>query len=379
MVKNKSRFIAFFAILFLILSATFSFADNEVVENNAVNSASNTSIENAVSDLASKESSYKNKDVYLAGENFDVNYIVDGNLFVCADTVTINSQIGGDAFIIADKVVIGENGYVFGNIFAVCESLEIKGIVYNIYSVSKDINIDKGYVYRDINSSCENITINGVVGRNAFIKCENMSFNTIENSKGHIYGNLEYSAENKIDIPDGSISGSVNYTAPKKGSKKAAITFSILVALNFIIFVLIVWLMCLWLAPKFVKNTEKYTGKKTLPTIGWGLVTLFAIPIISIMLFVFVLTIKVSAFLLGIYILALFIASAISLIVLNNYLCSKLKIKNKYAVCGMLILCSAVTFALTIVPYLNALILLLLTSFGLGVLVDTIIPKKNKN
>ncbi len=32
-----------------------------------------------------------------------IDYIVDGNLFVMANTVTINSQIGGDAFIMAKK------------------------------------------------------------------------------------------------------------------------------------------------------------------------------------------------------------------------------------------------------------------------------------
>ena len=375
MLKNKSKFIAFLAILLLFFSVTFSFADDEETENAVLDSTQNTSTEASTSE----EDSYKKKDLYLSGDEVNIDYIVDGNVFIWANTVNINSQIGGDAFIIAKNITIGEKGYVFSNLFALTDSLEVKGVVYNIYTLAKEININKGYVYRDVNSSCGTLNINGTIGRNVFVKCGDINFGTGEDNKGSIYGNLEYTSTKDIKIPDGYVAGEVNFNNANSKAKKFESLFPILLILNFVIFVLIIWLICLWLAPKFFNTTEKYTGKKILPTIGWGLVGLLVIPFISMILCLFILTIKIAVFLLCVYVLALMVSSAITLITLNNYLCSKLKINNKYAICGMLALCSLITSALLFVPYLNIVISICLAIFGFGVLIDKIIPKKSKN
>ena len=173
MLKNKTKIIAFFLVLFLLFSTTFVLADNESSEDYGTMPISDESetdvisenIEDITSNTQSQEDSYKKSDVYLIGDNITIDYIVDGNLFVCADTVTINSQIGGDAFILAKNVVINENGYVFSNLFTIAETVEIKGVVYDVYALTQNLTISSGYVYRDLKVACNTLNVNGAVGR----------------------------------------------------------------------------------------------------------------------------------------------------------------------------------------------------------------------
>ena len=148
MLKNKTKIIVVFLALILLFSRFSVFADNETSDNEPTAISTDTSadevedsVENITSNAQAQEDSYKNSDVYLSGDNITIDYIVDGNLFVLADTVTINSQIGGDAFILAKNVIIEEEGYVFSNLFTIAESVEIKGVVYDVFALSENFTI----------------------------------------------------------------------------------------------------------------------------------------------------------------------------------------------------------------------------------------------
>lgn len=279
MLKNKTKIIAVFLALILLFSATYVFADNETSEIEPRVTSTDTStdeieesVENMTTEAQTQEDSFKKSDVYLAGDNITIDYVVDGNLFVCADTVTIDSQIGGDAFIIAKNLVINENGYVYSNLFAIAESVELKGVVCDAFALSQNFNISGGYVYRDLKVACNTLNVNGPVGRNAYVSCSTMNFNTDEKTNGIIYGNLDYSANSEISIPENTVKGTVNYNAPKVSPEKSIrsiIADYILDLGGFLAFVLIIWLVCLVLAPKFLANTNKYVGKKTLGILGY--------------------------------------------------------------------------------------------------------------
>ncbi len=387
MLKNKTKIIAFFLVLFLLFSTTFVFADNETSEEDGIMPISEETETNAIeedvidvtSDEQSQEDSYKKSDVYLSGDNITIDYTIDGNLFVIADTVTINSQIGGDAFVLAKNLIINEEGYVYSNLFTIAESINIKGIVYDVFALSQDFTISGGAVYRDLKVSCGSMTINGVVGRNAFINCNTISFNTEENSNALIYGNLNYSSASRNAIPEDAVYGEINYTAPKTSSDESVSSIVLDYILNlggFIAFVLIIWLLCLVLAPKFLANTNKYIGKKTLSVFGYGLLALIATPIICIILILLQLTSGISLFLLALYVLAVIVSKSLFTISANNYVCSKLKITKKLGIFGMLIASGIVIWAITKIPYIGGLISVIISVIGLGILVASILPKK---
>lgn len=388
MQKNKTKIIAIFLTLILLFSTTFVFADNETSDNEIMPISTDTStdevedsVENITSNVQAQEDNYKKSDVYLAGDNITIDYIVDGNLFVFADTVTISSQIGGDAFIFAKNVIIGEEGYVFSNLFTIAESVEIKGVVYDAFALSKNFTISDGYVYRDLKVACDTLNVNGAVGRNAFVDCASINFNTDKSNNGIIYGDLNYTSDSEISIPENVVSGSVNYNDAKLLENKSVgsiIADYILDLGEFLVFVLIIWLVCLVLAPKFLDNTNKYVGKKTLGILGYGLLSLIVIPIACIILILLQLTSGISLFLLALYLLAIVVSKSLFTITANNYVCSKLKINKNSGIFGMLIVSGIVIWLITQIPYVGGFISFIITVLGLGILVASILPKKSK-
>ena len=358
MLKNKTKIIAFLLVLILAITSSFVYADNETSKD-----------------------SYKNSDVYLMGDNVTIDYVVDGNLFVMADTVTINSKIGGDAFIMAKTINVGDQAYIFSNLFAMADSIDIKGVVYDVYALAQNFTVSNGYIYRDAKLCCNTININGTIGRNAFVSCSNINFNTDENDKGIIYGDLTYSTPSELSFDKNIVNGNVTYKAPKVSPEKSVreIVASYISDLGaFLAFVIIIWLVCLWLAPNFLNDTNKFVGKKTLNVLGTGLLTLIAVPIACIILLLLQLTAGISLLTVAIYILALIVAKSIFTIVANNYLCSKLNINKNTGIFGMLIVSGVIVWVISELPYVGGIVSFIISVLGLGVLVSAILPKKAK-
>ena len=389
MLKNKTKIIAFLLVLILAITSSFVYADNETSSENDISLISDTSetkpvetnVENTVSTNETSKDSYKNSDVYLMGDNVTIDYVVDGNLFVMADTVTINSKIGGDAFIMAKTINVGDQAYIFSNLFAMADSIDIKGVVYDVYALAQNFTVSNGYIYRDAKLCCNTININGVIGRNAFVSCSNINFNTDENDKGIIYGDLTYSTPSELSFDKNIVNGNVTYKAPKVSPKKSVreIVASYISDLGaFLAFVIIIWLVCLWLAPKFLNDTNKFVGKKTLNVLGTGLLTLIAVPIACIILLLLQLTAGISLLTVAIYILALIVAKSIFTIVANNYLCSKLNINKNTGIFGMLIVSGVIVWVISELPYVGGIVSFIISVLGLGVLVSAILPKKAK-
>ena len=389
MLKNKTKIIAFLLVLILAITSSFVYADNETSSENDIALISDTSetkpvetnVENTVSTNETSKDSYKNSDVYLMGDNVTIDYVVDGNLFVMADTVTINSKIGGDAFIMAKTINVGDQAYIFSNLFAMADSIDIKGVVYDVYALAQNFTVSNGYIYRDAKLCCNTININGTIGRNAFVSCSNINFNTDENDKGIIYGDLTYSTPSELSFDKNIVNGNVTYKAPKVSPEKSVIEIvaSYISDLGaFLAFVIIIWLVCLWLAPKFLNDTNKFVGKKTLNVLGTGLLTLIAVPIACIILLLLQLTAGISLLTVAIYILALIVAKSIFTIVANNYLCSKLNINKNTGIFGMLIVSGVIVWVISELPYVGGIVSFIISVLGLGVLVSAILPEKAK-
>lgn len=389
MLKNKTKILVFLLILAISLTTSFVYADNETtleddiipISDNLESSPVENNAENPISTNEPTEDTYKSHDVYLTGDNVTIDYVVDGNLFVMADTVTINSKIGGDAFIMAKTINVGDQAYIFSNLFAIADSIDIKGVVYDVYALAQNFTVSNGYIYRDAKLCCNTININGVIGRNAFVSCSNINFNTDENDKGIIYGDLTYSTPSELSFDKNIVNGNVTYKAPKVSPEKSVreIVASYILDLGaFLAFVIIIWLVCLWVAPKFLNDTNKFVGKKTLNVLGTGLLTLIAVPIACIILLLLQLTAGISLLTVAIYILALIVAKSIFTIVANNYLCSKLNINKNTGIFGMLIVSGVIVWVISELPYVGGIVSFIISVLGLGVLVSAILPKKAK-
>ena len=389
MLKNKLKTIALLTVLIFSLMIPIVRAENETTPESATGATEEseaTSTNGESTSQTSYDNNLKKGDVYLTGDDVTIDYIVDGNLFVFANSVTINSQIGGDAFICAGTVNIGEQGYIFSNLFAFAKNVNVSGVVYDLYTAAEEVTIN-GYIYRDIRVGSNTLNINGTIGRNAFVSAENINFAQSSDpeasltSKAMINGDFNYTSSKEISIPEGSVSGTSNFTTAKEiESNSKSIQDYIMLLGKFLATVVIIWLVCLWIAPKFLDMTHKLVSKKLLPVLGFGILTPIVIAVAFIILLIIGITSKIALLSLGILSLLLAISSSIFVIAMNKLICNKLKIEKTIGFFGMLIVSSVVFWLLTLIPYVGTMISLIASIIGLGILVMSIIPiKENKH
>ena len=391
MLKRKFGMIVLILITTIALALPVVRADNEttnntsenqvVTDNNTQRTEATTTDETASAEesaesqnTAMSEENFKQHDIYLTGDNITIDYVVDGNLFVFANTVTINSQIGGDAFIFANSVTVGEQGYIFSNLFTVSTDVNVQGVVYDLYALSRNVNIT-GYVYRDIRVSSDTLNLFGTVGRNAYVSCSNMNFS--QNSDGQedttvlngmINGNLEYSSQNEITIPDGTVTGEVKYNEPKTTSNVSIQSY--LISLGTIVATaILIWLIGSWLAPKFVKRMDIINKKSILPSIGLGIIAPIILAIVSVILLLIRITSPFGLLLLAILFILIGISTSISIISINNLICNKLKINKTIGNFGMLIVTAIVLWLIGLIPYIGGIFGIVIVILGIGIMI----------
>lgn len=384
MLKNKFKIITLLVVIILSLTVPIVRAENETSSENEVmpistdtDSANTTNQEetNQSNQTTSSTDNFKKEDVYLFGDNITIDYVIDGNLFIVANNVTIDSQIGGDAFILASTVNITEQSYIYSNLFVSSQNLNINGIVYDLYAASQNVTIS-GYVYRDVHVSSEFFDLKGIIGRNAFISSNELKFTESVNmetedsqsvtSQGSISGNLNYTSSKEASIPDKSVTGEINYTQSSTSSIRIQ---DYLLSLGaFIVLVIVVWLLCLWLTPKFLKTTNLLLTKKPLPVIGLGIVSPIAILILSFILLILGITSNVGLLLLIAFFILIAISTSIFLITVNNIICNKLKIEKNIKVFASLILVSLLLWLLALIPYVGTIITACAVILGIGII-----------
>lgn len=382
----KKKFGMIVLVLITVFALVLPVARAAETDTNAEVTTTNEEVTTTNEEVTTTEENFKQGDVYLTGDDITIDYIVDGNLFIFADTVTINSQIGGDAFIFANSVTVGDQGYIFSNLFTIAPTLNIQGVVYDLYALSDNVTIT-GYVYRDIKVSANNLNIYGVIGRNAFVKTNDIKFtsetevvdeNTTASSQGMINGNLQYTSKNEISIPEGVVTGEVNYTQATTNNNKSIQNY--LISLGTIIATaILIWLICLWLAPKFVKKTNLIDKKSILPEIGLGIITPIVLILVSLVLILLGITSSFGLLLLAISFILIGLSTSIFIIAINNLICNKLKIQKTIGNFGMLIVTAAVLWLIGLIPVVGTIVGIIAIIIGLGILVYYLIKKEKTN
>ena len=379
MLKNKITKITLVLLLALSLLVPIVRADDneaEPISDNSQEKAVETTQGNETTSETTQTSddSMKKSDVYLTGDDVKVDYIVDGNLFILANTVTISSQIGGDAFICANTINIEKEGYIFSNLFAAANEVNVSGVVYDLYSSANTLNIN-GYVYRDIRASSNTLNFSGVIGRNAYVSSKNIEISSNSDgqssvtTKATIYGDLNYSSSSEASIPEGTVTGNVNYSPVTTSTKSKSISS----------YILALWLLYLWLAPKFLENAGTLLSKKLLPVIGSGILTPIIFVIAFVLLLILGLTSNIAIIGTMLFAILLMISTSTFVIAVNNLVCKKFNISKNTTTFGVLIITSAVIWLLELIPVVGSILNFVIMIIGLGILVTAIIPEKEKS
>ena len=385
MFKKKFSIVVITLLFLISMIMPIVKADNET-DTNTTNATAETTNTNAQVDTTStsenesvtntsQDISMKEGDVFIFQNDVTIDYLVDGNVFIFGKNVTIDSQIGGDVFVYSNDLTVTENGYILGNVFAISTNITIKGIAYDLYASSDNVTID-GYVGRDIKVISNTLSINGVVGRNAFVRTDNIKFpdsNANEGESattGYIAGSLNYSAPNELSIPDKSVVGDVSYSPISTGSSSSASIETYLISLgSTLVLVIVIWLIGLKLTPKFLNNTTNYiSSKKILPVILAGILTPIVLFIVSILLLFISITVPIGLLMLLALFMIAWIGTSITIISINNLVCDKLKVNKTVGRFGILILTTIILWAICLIPYVGGIISLAFIIVGMGLI-----------
>ena len=398
---KKSIFIiiAIFTTILFIFN-TFSFAVNDVVNEEIISEESSEDIENEEEqneidkieeeipsdteeldeflDEENENNTYtdeNNSDFYSIGKSdVTIDYPINGNVYIIANSVNISSEIVGDVFVIASSLSITEDAYV-GNLFILGSDVNINGNVNTVYSCADTLTINKSaYIERDVYGVVNIFNIFGTIERNANITFDKIAFSekgADENEHGEINGNLNYISGQQAEIEENSVFGDIYFNQKTKNSGFGYIKN----LATFIITVVFVYLIIAWLTPKFKDSSKELLKNKLLPVLGFGALAFIIAPIAIIILMLLGITIDVAFALLAIYVFLLLISSSISIIALSSLIIEKAKIDIRYKQWGIVCLMTIATWAIGLIPIVGGLISIALIIVGMGLVIKSL---KNK-
>ena len=108
-----------------------------------------------------------NTDIFLAEDNISLKNTVNGNVYVCGETVEISSEnIDGDVFVIGENVIINSN--ITGNIYVLATNLSLEGNMKDTFIITETMNFNENAVCRDIKVLGANINVDGTINRDLY-------------------------------------------------------------------------------------------------------------------------------------------------------------------------------------------------------------------
>ncbi|MFC1476393.1 polymer-forming cytoskeletal protein [Fibrobacterota bacterium] len=282
----------------------------------------------------------------------------NGIIAGCKDMV-IEGDITGTNYIGCKKLLISDSAQITGDVFAGCGDLTIDGTI-------------KGNVYIGAGKVTINNEINGDVkvygGR------------IIISENGKINGNLMYGTKEKLTESElARVSGEVHYDESKKCGDEdnfpfgALAAFKIIFSLLLILSFIIVGVILLFL-PVFKKIEIDRTPKTFWRTALWGLIPIFMYPAVFVLSIIMGITIPFAIILILAFLPLLFVAYIIGTTMAGQFIAKKFKwnVQKRHYLFLIGALASAV---LSIIPVIDFLVVVLLSSLGWGVFISFLFNK----
>lgn len=386
MFKKTQKIFAILTLM-LVLMATTCFATDDTA---VVTSETSEDVDVILDDSATEEEhnhedeatteaeeqELYEEDLYIFENTVSVKDLIDGNAYVIGSDVTVSGKIAGDLFVIADNVSLTLDSYVNGNLFVCANTVNIEGIVYDLYAIGNELTIsDTGIVLRDMRTMNTSLTINGSVGRNTYVKATNLSVG----EDARIYGDFNYSTKEAIQVPSGVVDGSINYSENVSVETEGSDVLSYVMSCVYsVVYTLAILGILIVIAPKFLEKLPKMFSKKSLSIFGIGLLGLIVPVPLAILLMITVIGTPVAFALLAVWAFIVFaLSSAITTIAISSWVGNKVAILGKAHNLLAVVLVSIVLWALSLIPIVKTIVSFLVCVFGLGYLL-TYILKRNK-
>lgn len=372
MLKKFSKLlIVFFAVLTIVSSFSFCFADEPV--------ATAETNPNARADAATEEENIHNGDLYILDNTVVMDKLVDGNVYIMGNNVTISGQVNGNLFVFGNKVSF-DNCYVRYSIYACANNIYYNGACNDLYATTKKLEMTyDSYVVRDVKAVATSTIFKAAIGRDVDLKTSSVDFGS-DKEVPVIYGNLRYSANQEKTLADGIVEGEVHYSSNSAFSSAKSVGENILnVVLSFALVVvtsLVIYALLNKCKSEYVEKLN-YSPVEILKAIGIGLLTIIVGAIVSTLLLLTSVGAQLGLIVISLLLLIGLLATPVVAILITNLLKPVIKIEKPVMYYVVLALVSIVLYGLTLIPFfIGAIISSVISWLGYGLIVTNFIPKK---
>ena len=379
--------IMLFSVMFMAVKSNATELEVDEKEKAQVQSASE---EDGLETIGGTPDIYKG-DLYVAFGEDDLNstsYVmdkyVDGNVFIFGNDVTITGQINGSLFVCASKVKIDEDAYIVCHTFVAAQEFEMSGVTTDMYAACGNFNFDsQGVVSRDLKLATTNAVLRGSVGRDVDMAASSIDLYEDEENSFFVGGNLKYTSGSEAEhIDDIIVKGEITYTQEnneEEDSNKIVLGDIALGAIKNIVFTLVIYLLLIFLAPKFIQKSREYAGTRALLSGAIGLAFTIIIPIVSFVLLFTVVGVSAAVLAVLIYVIVLMINSAIVTVAVNELIVNKFEMLNStWKKILMIIPVSLVIYLIKQIPYIGGLISVIIFFVGVGISILYQFDKRKK-
>lgn len=380
MLKQKSKIIALLLILLLVVS-TVSFAtDTPVATSETGNVVSTVPGDNArvegdetSTNNAAETPEIHNGDLYVFDNNIEMDKLVDGNVFLFGNNINVTGKVNGSLYAFGKNVTFSKDAYIIQAIYVMADEVTLNGIATDLYAFARKLDMSfDSFMYRDLRVFAETFNFNGGVGRNAFVEADNFNFVTNEDAPALVYGDLTYSSSKELSLTTSHVQGNINYKQEliEEESITSIILEKVIDVCNTLLYVFVVFLLCLWLAPKFLSKSSSYIAPASATkSFGIGLLSVIVASVVGIALLFTVVGVPVGLAVIALLVLLLSIATAVTSISITYKLKEKFGFAKNYLTYLTLACVVIVIWALGLIPYVGAVISFVVKMIGLGIVV----------
>lgn len=326
---------------------------------------------------------------FFSGNNVQIDGTVEGTTFAAGNVVHVNGKINGSLFVAAQTVVI--NGEITGNIYVAGQNVNVDGqirgdvflagatvIVNSQAKMRRDLFatgstvIIEGAVPRHLYGAGQQFTLNGAVDGNAYLDAQQLSLK----ESAVIAGDLNYTSPNKVQSHSNAVvNGKTNWTESSQMSTKqepsqmSKFVMALLGVLWSLLSALLVWFMLKLWRPDIWKRTILPISEAPLKTLGVGLLTLIAVPIAVIILFVTIIGIPLGIILFTLYLLLLYLSHIAVAVFIGFWLINRLKWRTLQKEIWFVLLGLIIIEVISWIPLLDFLFGITILLLGLGAFV----------
>lgn len=325
-------------------------------------------------------------DLFASGQTVTIAGRTLGDVYAAGGTVVVTGTVDGDLIAAAQQVVV--DGDVVGNVRAAGAVVTVNGHVgHSVTSVAQQVNISSGgRVDGSLVAAAETISAFGTVGRGLTIgggtiqlggpvggKVTAWAENLSLGPNTRVAGDLEYYSERPAAIAGGAVAGQVQYHAVQREQRQEPV-------LNGLFdFGGLLWLagsallgaLALILAPRAAARATELGRQQPFAAFGIGLLTLFAVPIVIVLVGITLVGIPLALTTAAVYWVGLMLAWPALGLVVGTELARRTR-RTDLPVLGALAVGLIVLHLVTHLPVIGGLVAFLGLAFGLGLIVQSI-------